>query len=172
MKAVNEVLIIMANNHLWDKLDSILHETNSYTGYQASLEAFDQTEVGNVYKQMISFGYSLDENEFISAEMDNYSDYFQTPSWNDFVVIIKEFEAIENEIQKLWSMLNGNIPDKLYGWMSEWIKTVAYAYSPERWEEYKDLYNHLDIPFTQVITGEGVAEVERVLLEEAGKGAW
>ena len=172
MKTANEVLMIMANNHLWDKLDSILHETNSYTGYQASLEAFGQTEVGSIYKQMISFGYSLDKNEFISAEMGNYSDYFQIPSWNDFVTIIKEFEAIENEIQKLWTVLSGNIPDKLYGWMYEWIETVAYAYSPEKWEEYKMLYEHLDVPFTQIITGEGIAQVESLLLEEVKKGAW
>lgn len=167
----NEVLIILANNHLWDKLDSVLHETNSFTGYQASLEAFGQTQVGNVYKQMIFFGYSPDEDEFISANISSYSNCFQMPSWDDFIAIIKEFETVENKMEKLWTVLGGNIPDKLYGWMYEWMETVAYAYNPEKWEDYKILYEHLDIPFTQVITGEGVAEVKRILLEKAMEGA-
>lgn len=167
----NKVLIILANNHLCDKLDSILHETNSFTGYRATLEAFGQTRIGNVYKQMISFGYSRDEGELRSDEISSYSDRFQMLPWDDFVAIVKEFEAIENEFEKHWTVLGGNIPDKLYGWMYEWMETVAYAYNPEKWEDYKMLYEHLDIPFTQVITGEGVAEAERMLLEEAMEGA-
>lgn len=171
MKIANEVLIIMANHHLWDKLDSILHENNSYIGYQASLEAFGQIRIGNVYKQMISFGYVIEEDELISSEISNYSDCFQMPPWDDFIAIVKEFEAIESELGKHWDILNGHIPDKLYGWMYEWIETVAYAYNPEKWQSYKMLYEQLDIPFTQVITGEGIKQLENLLLEEMKKGA-
>lgn len=171
MKTINEVLIIMANNHLWDKLDSILRATNSYIGCRASLEAFCQTKVGKVYEQMFSFGYSPEKGEFITAEISSYNDCFQIPPWDDFVAIVKEFETIESEIEKCWTVLGDNIPDKIYGWMYEWMETVAYAYNPEKWEGYKMLYEHLDVPFTQIITGEVFEQIESLFLDKAKKGA-
>ena len=171
MKTINEVLIIMANNHLQDKFESILHETNSYIGYQASLKGFCETETGAVYKKMIAFGYEIDVDDFIGLDISDHSSYFKLPIRDEFLTLVKEFETIENDIPKLYRELGGNIPDKLYGWMYEWIEAVAYAYNPEKWEEYKMLYECLDVPFTQIITGEGIIEIERMLLEEMKKGA-
>jgi hypothetical protein len=110
-------------------------------------------------------------DDFIGLDISDHSSYFKLPIRDEFLILVKEFEAIENDIPKLYSELGGNISDKLYGWMYEWIETVAYAYNPEKWEDYKMLYECLDVPFTQIITGEGIMEVERILLEEMKKGA-
>lgn len=76
---INEVLIILANNHLQDKFESILHETNSYIGYQASLKGFCETKTGTVYKKMIAFGYEIDVDDFIGLDISDHSSYFKLP---------------------------------------------------------------------------------------------
>ena len=166
---MNNVVVILANNHLQDKLESILHETNSWIGYQATLKEFCQTDIGKVYKKMIDFGYSADI-ENIRLEMDDYSSYFTLPSREELLSIAKEFKEVEDSISTLWKVLNGNIGDKLIGWMYEWIETVAYVYDHDKWNTYKMLYESLDVSFVEIITGEGVAQAEQFLLEEL-KGA-
>ena len=160
---INEVLIILANHNLRDKLETVLRETNSEVGYRATLNWFEETAMGKVYTKMIKFGCIVKNNKIIF----DHDSFFITPEIEEFITILKEFEEIEDDFFSE-DKFSGNILDKLYGWMYEWIEVVAYAYDPQWWSDCCERAESYDVPFIKCLTGEAQKEISEFISDEFG----